>query len=499
MIEHLVCWIGNTDIRASSGKLEAGEVGPIGQAVTQRDFDQLTLIADHPKSETQQYVDWLSDLTDTKIAIKHYKLPSPTDFAGIHDAAVQVLSEILTKDAEANLIFHLSPGTPAMAAVWILLSKTRFPAQLIETSKVAGLKTVSIPFDISAEYIFEQRDKALISSAQGKPSPAAGFENIFYRSAAMRKVVSMAKKVASRRIPVLIEGESGTGKELFSRAIHNASNRSAGPFVAVNCGAIPPDLVESQLFGHTRGAFTGADSEHAGFFETANGGTLFLDEVGELPLLAQVKLLRAIEEEEITPLGSSQSKKTDIRLISATNRSLVNEVENGNFREDLYYRLAVYSLTLPPLRSREGDITLLIDKLLEQVNKESGKELGFIPKKIRPNARNFIMQQKWPGNVRQLLNTLRSAAVWAEGDSISKEDIVSSLPKAPNAEDSSGSLMNLEVAKGIVLDELITRLHKKYIIEALEHTKNNKKQAAALLGLNSHQVLSKRMLKHGIR
>jgi len=499
MIEHLVCWIGNTDIRASSGKLEAGEVGPIGQAVTQRDFDQLTLIADHPKSETQKYVDWLSDLTDTKIAINHHKLPSPTDFAGIHDAAVQVLSEILTKDAEANLIFHLSPGTPAMAAVWILLSKTRFPAQLIETSKVAGLKTVSIPFDISAEYIFEQRDKALISSAQGKPSSTAGFENIFYRSAAMRKVVSMAKKVASRRIPVLIEGESGTGKELFSRAIHNASNRSAGPFVAVNCGAIPPDLVESQLFGHTRGAFTGADSEHAGFFETANGGTLFLDEVGELPLLAQVKLLRAIEEEEITPLGSSQSKKTDIRLISATNRSLVNEVENGNFREDLYYRLAVYSLTLPPLRSREGDISLLIDKLLEQVNKESEKELGFIPKKIRPNARNFIMQQKWPGNVRQLLNTLRSAAVWAEGDSISREDIVSSLPKAPNAEDSSGSMMNLDVAKGIVLDELITRLHKKYIIEALEYTKNNKKQAAALLGLNSHQVLSKRMLKHGIR
>ena len=195
MIEHLVCWIGNTDIRASSGKLEAGEVGPIGQAVTQRDFDQLTLIADHPKSEIQQYVDWLSDLTDTKIAIKHHKLPSPTDFAGIHDAAVQVLSEILTKDAEANLIFHLSPGTPAMAAVWILLSKTRFPAQLIETSKVAGLKTVSIPFDISAEYIFEQRDKALISSAQGKPSPAAGFENIFYRSAAMRKVVSMASRL----------------------------------------------------------------------------------------------------------------------------------------------------------------------------------------------------------------------------------------------------------------------------------------------------------------
>ena len=159
-----------------------------------------------------------------------------------------------------------------MAAVWILLSKTRFPAQLIETSKVAGLKTVSIPFDISAEYIFEQRDKALISSAQGKPSPAAGFENIFYRSAAMRKVVSMAKKVASRRIPVLIEGESGTGKELFSRAIHNASNR-VGPFVAVNCGAIPPIWL-NQLLG-TPEVHLPVQSEHAGFFETANGSTLF--------------------------------------------------------------------------------------------------------------------------------------------------------------------------------------------------------------------------------
>ena len=229
----------------------------------------------------------------------------------------------------------------------------------------------------------------------------------------MVHVIARARRVAPRSVPVLIQGESGTGKELLARAIHRASPRRDRSFLAVNCGAIPAELVESELFGHEKGAFTGADRARVGYFEAADGGSLFLDEVGELSMLAQVKFLRILQDGKVLAVGSRSHRDVDVRIIAATNRSLAGEVAEGRFREDLFYRLAVADLKLPALREREGDLGLLVERLLEQVNGEHANQPGFEPKKISPGARNLLMAHPWPGNVRELLNTLHRTALWS--------------------------------------------------------------------------------------
>src|SRR5581483_8539743 len=243
-----------------------------------------------------------------------------------------------------DLVLHLSPGTPAMAAVWIILAKTRFPAKLIESSRQHGIRTASVPFEISADFLpdlLRRPDEELERLSAGLPPEAPEFADIVHRGAGMKRVILRSRRVAARSVPVLIEGETGTGKELLARAIHQASPRKGRPFVAVNCGAIPGELVESELFGHEKGAFTGATAQRKGHFQETDGGTLFLDEVGELPKPAQVKLLRALQEGEVVPIGSSRPVKVDVRLIADTNRSLVQDVAAGQFREDLFHRLAV--------------------------------------------------------------------------------------------------------------------------------------------------------------
>ncbi len=240
------------------------------------------------------------------------------------------------------------------------------------------------------------------------------FKDIVTRSPKMRAVLATAEKAAASAIPVLIEGESGVGKELIARAIHGASERRAKPFVAVNCGAIPDNLVESTLFGHEKGAFTGATERHAGKFAEANGGTLLLDEVGELPLAAQVKLLRAIQGGEIEPVGARKSVKVDVRPISATNRNLIEDVKAGRFREDLFYRLHVFPISVPPLRERREDIADLARHFLARCAAEEGKTI----RAIAPEALALLTAFRWPGNVRQLENAVFRAVVLADGDSI---------------------------------------------------------------------------------
>jgi DNA-binding NtrC family response regulator len=240
------------------------------------------------------------------------------------------------------------------------------------------------------------------------------FRDIVTRNVSMRAVLRTAEKAAASSIPVLVEGESGVGKELIARAIHGSGERRAKPFVAVNCGAIPENLVESILFGHEKGAFTGATERHAGKFAEAAGGTLFLDEVGELPPAAQVKLLRAIQENEIEPVGARKPLKVDVRLISATNRHLLTDVKNGRFREDLFYRLHVFPITVPPLRQRREDIPDLTRHFLARFCAEEGKRIQSVSAEVLTMLGNHA----WPGNVRQLENAVFRAVVLAENDSI---------------------------------------------------------------------------------
>ena len=251
-----------------------------------------------------------------------------------------------------------------------------------------------------------------------KIAQSLAFDEVVGSAPDFRAALAIAAKAARARVSVLIEGESGVGKEVIAQAIHAASSRARKPLVIVNCGAIPANLVESELFGHERGAFTGAFERHIGRFADADGGTLFLDEVGELPLDAQVKLLRVLQSGEIQPIGSRSTRIVDVRVIAATNRTLIDEVAAGRFREDLYYRLAVVQLTVPPLRRRLGDVPALARHLLARIAQQPGlRSLG-----ITDEALAVLMSYSWPGNVRQLQNALFRAAVLCDGDALTAAD-----------------------------------------------------------------------------
>ena len=407
MAKHLVSWVGNTDLRAPE-EAEVVGLGPIAQALEAREYASVRILSNYGEERVEPFLDWIRSRTCAPIECRYVELTTPTDFGEIYAAAKSLCDDVRASISSSDsLSLHLSPGTPAMAAVWIILGKTRYAAELIESSRERGVITAAVPFDISADFIpdlLRTQDGRLRELSEGRPPEAPEFADILHRSRVMSRVITRARRVAVRNVPVLVEGESGTGKELVSRAIHMASPRSEKPFVAVNCGAIPAELVESQLFGHVKGAFTGASSSHDGYFRAANSGTLFLDEVGELPGPAQVKLLRVV------------------RIIAATNRTLTDEIADGQFREDLFYRLAVAVLKLPPLRERSGDIGMLVDKLLQQVNSESETEPGYEEKKLSAAARNILLQHPWPGNVRELLNTLRRASIWSDGPVIRADD-----------------------------------------------------------------------------
>jgi transcriptional regulator with PAS, ATPase and Fis domain len=352
---------------------------------------------------------------------------------------------------------------------------------------------------ISAEFIpdrLRQSDQKLGRLSAGIPPDSPAFSDIIHRSSVMDRIIQKARHVAPRSVPALIEGESGTGKELLARAIHRAGPRKDNAFVAVNCGAIPADLVESEFFGHEKGAFTGAHQTRIGYFEAANRGTLFLDEIGELPLAMPVKFLRVIQENEVVRIGATSPIPLDVRIIAATHRNLAQDMQTGRFRPDLFYRLAVAILKLPPIRERAGDMGILIDHLLNQINQDSETEPGYIHKELSVSAKNIMLQHPWPGNVRELLNTLRRAALWSSTETIGPEDIRDALIQPHSTIEND--LMNRPLGESFSLQELIQTLARHYIQRALKETGGNKTRAAGQLGFSSYQTLTNWIKKYGI-
>ena len=314
-----------------------------------------------------------------------------------------------------------------------------------------------------------------------------GFESIIGRSKALLRVLEMTSRVAQTDSIALIRGETGTGKELLAKAIHQNSRRKNGPFVTINCGAIPSNLLESELFGHTKGAFTGATAAKKGRVETADGGTLFLDEIGELPLDLQIKLLRLIQQGEIEKIGASNSSKVDVRIIAATHRNLQAMIEDGTFREDLYYRLAVIPLELPPLRERLEDIPELVQHLFLKSKQKHGRTELHLPESLLPGFSNY----DWPGNIRELENIIERLVVLAVGDKISADDLPEFLRRGSSLPD----LIRLDLSpQGISLEAI----EKDLIIKALKKFNWNQTQAARYLDI-SRRTLNYRMEKHGIR
>ncbi len=307
-------------------------------------------------------------------------------------------------------------------------------------------------------------------------------DNIIGKSAEMQRLLTTVRKVADSKASVLVTGESGVGKEVIADALHNLSGRRDKACIKVHCAALSETLLESELFGHEKGAFTGADAMHKGRFELAHGGTIFLDEIGEINQSVQIKLLRVLQEKKFERVGGSQTIEVDVRVIAATNRNLEEEVKAGRFREDLYYRLNVIHLEVPPLRERKDDIPLLISAFLDEFNRENGKSVtGF-----SQAAKSAIYKYDWPGNIRELRNCVESAVVMAGGSEIALEDLPPSVSKASRAE-------SISVPMGITLDEA----EKLIIEENLAANKGNKSKTADLLGIG-RKTLHRKLAEYGL-
>ena len=362
----------------------------------------------------------------------------------------------------------------------------------VEAMKMGAYDYVTKPIDFEALKLIAHRAmerQNLIEEVRTLRSALDqryGFDGIVGHSKGFLRVLDQAARVSQRTTSVLIQGETGTGKELVARAIHHNSPRSSRPFIAINCGAIPRDLVESELFGYVRGAFTGALANKVGRFEAADGGTIFLDEVGELPLEAQVKLLRVLQEGEVHPLGANHAVKVDVRVIAATHRDLSAMVEDETFRQDLYYRLAVVPLRIPPLRERREDIPEMIDTLFQRAKERH----GLLDVRMAAAVHQRLIAYAWPGNVRQLENVLERLLVLSSGDLITAED----LPEDFIASSAGAPTLWPDLPEeGLSLEAI----ERDLISRSLEKFNGNQTQAARYLDI-SRRTLIYRMEKHGL-
>jgi transcriptional regulator with PAS, ATPase and Fis domain len=494
----LISWIGAADLKCAEN--EGDELGPIGSAVAApANYDRIHLLTNYSFEHSHAYCKWLERRTACVDAdLYAVELSSPINYAEIYEKVSDELKQAHLPHDDVELTFHLSPGTPAMAAIWIMLAKTRFPARLIQTSREHGLEAVDFTFDLASDFLpeFLRRSDARIERLADAREPVPGFEKIIHADAALATQIERARRIAAFSVPVLVLGETGTGKELFAEAIHASSPRARRPFLAVNCGAISRELVNSELFGHRKGAFTGADRDRRGHFREADGGTLFLDEIGDLPLDAQVRLLRALQEKEITPLGESHPVKLDVRIIAATHRDLQADVAAGRFREDLFHRLAVGVLRLPPLRERGGDIAALVDHFLAQINSDVELSPEAQHKTLAPQAREVLLSHAWPGNVRELYHTMLRASVWSVGTLITADDARAALLVTAKQDE---PVMGRALGGGFDLRDVLGDVARHYLARSLTLGGGRKKRAAELLGFSNYQTLDNWLRKYGIR
>lgn len=521
----LASWIGHTDLRAMAPTMPKGVqeqiakivgsypapkdgMGPVKTLLTHEHFDRVYILSNYPASLNRHIRGWLGGKNTTVRAVG---LANPTDYGSIFgkvDTELRRLADEVGPEG-AELAILLSPGTPAMAAVWVLLGKSKYPATFYQTFEGKAWQT-DIPFDLAVDFVPELlrgADSALQHLASRSPQEIEGFEDIVGNSKAIRLAVGRARKAALRDVPVLLLGESGTGKEIFARAIHAASPRNKGPFEAVSCAAIPKELLESELFGHVKGAFTGAETGHRGAFERADGGTLFLDEIGECDPSVQAKLLRVLQPplgegpsvREYQPVGSEKPRRSDVRIIAATNRDLLAAVEESAFREDLYYRLAVITVKLPPLRERRTDIPSLVEALLEQINSDFGeKEPGYKHKQVSVSANTFVKQHAWPGNVRELYNVLVQAAVMAEGEELRAEDLAAAVAEVPGGQGKTDALQ-LPLGDDFDLEKHLESIQAHYLQRAMDQAGGVKAKAARLLGMKNYQTLDAQLKRLGVQ
>lgn len=396
---------------------------------------------------------------------------------------LRALEELLKNDSEAVIVMITAYATFDTAiAAWELGAfgciRKPFQNEQITATVAAGIK--------------RRRKEEERQTLRRAMSRAVDRGEIVGRSDVMQEVFRLVEQVAPARSTVLVTGESGTGKELIAKAIHEASMRAAKPFVTVNSSNIPSELLESELFGHTRGAFTGAVAVKKGLFEVADGGSIFLDEIGDIPPETQVRLLRVIQEREFTPLGDTTPRRVDVRIIAATNIDLKEAVKQGTFREDLYYRLAVVPIELPPLRDRREDILALAQHFIAKYNEENGRQVS---SQLAPEVLALLEAYSWPGNVRELENTIERAVVIAPGNEMTRECLRNEIsdPQSAAARSHDGASMTAvqDIGRGVNFYDEVRRFEIDLIRRALDQTGGHQSRAARLLGMNATTLNSK--------
>lgn len=492
----LISWLGRTDVEL----MQQDKLAAIATMATRYSvvFDHILILATSWEETWDSYQKWLNKKLaiiqrPTVAEIRRQHLNSPTDYQGI--AAIMQRNLHQLAKPQKQLFINLTSGTPAMTAVSVLLGKGIYQCHFLQSAPDGSVEQVQIPFDFDATYASVTRQSIKAKVVAG-PDFGEAFQHITTESEIMQQVVNKAQKLAVTDLPALLLGETGTGKEVLAKAIHAASARANKPIKIVNCGAIPENLVDSILFGHVKGAFTGADKEHAGLFEQADGGTLFLDEVGELTPAVQVKLLRALQQGEITRVGDSKTLNIDVRVVAATHRSLMQMVVAGTFREDLYFRLAVGVIELPALRQRQEDIPALISQIMSEINGTFARQPGYKSKKISDDAINFAKSFGWPGNIRALWNTLNRAVLWAESDIITSEQLQQACFQMEVPSTNETKLP--ELVAGFDIQQYIDGIKESLVKAALTKSDDNLSKAAKLLGLANHQTLSNWIKKLGI-
>jgi len=468
---------------------EEEQAGPILSLVAARSFERIILFSTpNTQKNTSATVEALRTLhPNMAVEVKDLPLDDPTDYVTILRGLRQHIAEITEKIPETNFYISVASGTPQMHACWVLLAASgdilahilhvrppKFVTQDRPLVSEVDLTSPDFPRVRANFASFEEQETPIVDL-----NTALQIWGIVGDHAKMKKALAMAAALAPSDVPILILGETGTGKEVFARLVHYLSDRHEKPFVPINCAAIPHDLVESILFGHKKGAFTGATNDQIGKFDVANGGTLFLDELAELPVPIQAKLLRVLQDGLVEPLGEKKSHQVNVRIIAATNQDVGKMIREGRFRQDLYYRLNVGEIHLPPLRERRSDIPKLALHILDHLNAGLKK-----PKRLAPSALTRLQNHSWPGNVRELENVIERSLRLATNPVLEADDLLVAEPVTYS--DPLAALP--EPHENFSLEAYLTSARKQLMLRALEAAEGNQSKAAKLLGISPQAV-----------